>query len=80
MADYNTLNYTEQGGAVTEIGGKLKINGTLELGDGCTITGLPQAANQAASTAATVADLKADFNSLLQKLKTCGLMAADTTD
>jgi hypothetical protein len=77
---YNSKNYTEQGGEVTVIGGKLTVNGTLELGDGCTATGLPQAANQAASTATSVADLKADLNSLLEKLKTCGLMAADTTN
>lgn len=34
-------------------------------------------ANQAASTADTVAKLKADFNTLLAALKTCGLMVAD---
>ena len=35
------------------------------------------AANQAASTASTVADLKTDFNALLTKLKAAGLMVAD---
>jgi len=38
------------------------------------------AANQADSTATTVAGLKDDLNALLAKLKTAGLMEADTTD
>lgn len=67
----STPNYTEQGGAKTVIGG------TLEIKSGATVTGLPQAANQADSTATEVADLKTDFNGLLAKLKTAGLMAAD---
>lgn len=67
----NIPNYTEQGGAKTVIGG------TLEIKSGATVTGLPQAANQADSTATEVADLKTDFNGLLAKLKTAGLMAAD---
>ena len=60
---YNVKNYTEQGGETTVIGG------TLEIKEGASITGLPQAENQADSTASTVADLKSDFNSLLTKLK-----------
>lgn len=35
------------------------------------------AANQADSTATTVADLKTDVNALLAKLKAAGLMVAD---
>jgi len=38
---------------------------------------VPVAANQADSTAADVAGLLADFNALLAKLKTAGLMEAD---
>ncbi len=38
----------------------------------------PKAANQAASTATELADLKTDFNSLLSALKTAGLMEADS--
>ena len=38
----------------------------------------PQAANQADSTATTVAGLKDDFNACLAKLKAAGLMTADT--
>ena len=40
----------------------------------------PQAANQADSTADTVAKLVTDFNGLLDKLKEAGLMAADAAD
>ena len=68
---YNVKNYTEQGGETTVIGG------TLEIKEGASITGLPQAENQADSTATTVADLKSDFNSLLSKLKSSGLMEDD---
>ena len=72
---YNTKNYTEQGGEKTVIGG------TLEIKEGASVTGLPSnftpAANQADSTASDVAGLLADFNTLLAKLKTAGLMAAD---
>lgn len=68
---YNTKNYTEQGGEKTVIGG------TLEIKDGAQINGLPVCANQSASTAATVENLKSDFNSLLSKLKTAGLMEQD---
>lgn len=38
---------------------------------------IPAAENQPASTAESHADLLADFNSLLAKLKAAGLMAAD---
>jgi len=73
---YNTKNYTEQGGEKTVIGG------TLEIKEGASVTGLPSAftpaANQTASTASDVAGLLADFNTLLAKLKTAGLMAKDS--
>ena len=73
---YNTKNYTEQGGEKTVIGG------TLEIKEGASVTGLPSAftpaANQAASTAVDVAGLLTDFNALLAKLKTAGLMAEDS--
>ena len=68
---YNAKNYTEQGGAVTHIGGKLIID------EGGSVEGLPAAANQADSTATTVANLKEDFNALLTKLKAAGIMEAD---
>ncbi|CUL88490.1 conserved hypothetical protein [Listeria monocytogenes] len=73
--DYNTKNYTEQGGDKTVIGG------TLEIKEGATVTGLPSsfipAENQAASTAEDITSLAADFNALLLKLKAAGLMIAD---
>ena len=68
---YNVKNYTEQGGETTVIGG------TLEIKEGASLTGFPQAENQADSTASTIADLKSDFNSLLSKLKSSGLMEDD---
>ena len=69
---YNTKNYTEQGGGVTHIGGKLIID------EGGSVKGLPLAANQEDSAATTVAGLKDDFNALLAKLKDAGLMEADS--
>jgi hypothetical protein len=75
MSEYNAKNYTEQGGEKTVIGG------TLEIKEGASVTGLPSdfspAANQADSTATTIALLTDDFNALLAKLKTAGLMEAD---
>ena len=71
---YNTKNYTEQGGNITHFGGKVIFE------NGCEIEGLPAAANQAASTASTIALLKDDFNALLTKLKASGLMAADAVE
>ena len=84
---YNAKNYAEQGGDVTHIGGQLVIE------EGASVEGLPssalpeateteggavkKAANQADSEASTIATLKDDFNALLLKLKTAGIMAAD---
>mgnify|MGYP000203759207 CR=1 FL=1 len=69
---YNTKNYTEQGGEKTVIGG------TLEIKEGASVTGLPSAINQAASTASNVAEVKDDLNALLIKIKDAGLMIPDT--
>ena len=73
---YNTKNYTEQGGDVTHIGGKLIIE------EGASVEGLlstpPE--NQSDNEATTVVALKEDFNTLLAKLKTAGIMAADESD
>ena len=68
---YTTKNYTEQGGE------KIVIGGTLEIKEGASVTGLPVADNQPASTATTINGLVADFNALLTKLKAAGLMVAD---
>ena len=59
--------------------------GGIKVGDGLSIDsdgvlsadGITPAANQADSTATTIAGLVTDFNALLAKLKTAGLMAAD---
>ena len=73
--DYNTKNYTEQGGD------KTVISGTLEIKEGATVTGLPSSftptENQAPSVAEDITSLVADFNALLLKLQTAGLMEAD---
>ena len=75
MSEYNAKNYTEQGGEKTVIGGM------LEILEGASVTGLPSqftpAENQSDSTATTIAGLVVDFNALLVKLKTAGLMAPD---
>ena len=69
---HNTLNYTEQGGEVTHIGGALVFE------EGAEVEGLPlpftPAAAQEESTATTVTALKEDFNALLVKLKAACLM------
>ena len=79
---YSTKNYTAQGGENTVIGGKLTItsDGEIEIEEGATLTGFPKVANQAASAATTIAELKTDFNALLTKLKAAGLMEADSTN
>ena len=80
--EYNVKNYMAQGGD------RLVIGGTLEIKEGASVTGLPAAAadsagvvvmstNQVASVATDVAALATDFNTLLQKLKAAGIMAAD---
>ena len=77
MSGYNAKNYTEQGGDVTHIGGKLVVE------EGASVEGFPgstPAENQADSAATTVAALKDDFNALLAKLKAAGLMAADSVE
>ncbi len=71
----NVKNYTEQGGEKTVIGG------ILEIEEGGQVIGLPSsftpAAFQSDSTATTIAGLVLDFNALLEKLKSAGLMAAE---
>ena len=78
MSEYNVKNYTEQGGDVTHIGGKLVIE------EGASVEGLPftsgsntPAANQANSEATTIDAFEEHVNSLITKMKTAGLMAAD---
>lgn len=72
---YNTKNYTEQGGDKTVVGGELAVTveGKITF-DG---TELKPAALQTDSTATEISDLVTDFNDLLLKLKTAGLMESE---
>lgn len=67
---YNTKNYTEQGGAITHIGGKVIFD------EGGVLEGslMP---NQAAATGTSGTAAVNAINSLLTKLKNAGLMAGD---
>lgn len=71
----NVKNYAEPGGD------KWVVSGTLELtAEGQLLlsgTPLERAANQADSTATTIADLKTDVNALLAKLQAAGLMESE---
>jgi hypothetical protein len=80
---YNTKNYRQQGGEKTVIGGEVILAATsrLTIEAGAVIEGLSAgaitpASGQADSTAESVADLAADFNALLAKLRSAGLMAS----
>ena len=68
----NVKNYTEQGGDKTVIGGELVITseGKLLFDE----VQVKPCALQADSTATDIVGLVADFNALLTKLKTAGLM------
>ena len=68
---YNAKNYTEQGGEVTHIGGKLVFD------EGGKMAGAGVIPNMAASTAGSNSALKDDFNALLTALKDGGIMAGD---
>ena len=67
---YNAKNYTEQGGAVTHIGGKLVFDGD---NDG----GLLPNMSTADVSSDTIAKVRATLNSLITKLKDAGLMVGD---
>ena len=71
---YNTKNYTEQGGDVTHIGGKLVFD------EGGSISGFPGAANQAIETPGSdsAAKVRTSLNDLITKLKDAGIMIGDT--
>ena len=57
---------------------KIGADGSLYVPAYPTAPEVPEAENQAESTATDIAGLLADFNALLAKLKTAGLMAADS--
>ena len=69
---YNAKNYTEQGGEITHIGGKLVFE------EGGSIAGFPGAANQEPVTGSQVKDVKDAFNALLIGLKNAGIMVPDS--
>lgn len=92
MGEYNTKNYTEQGGDVTHIGGKLIFDegaivegfpggssGSCDVPDATVETrGIVMSAENQAEIATTdMMVLVRAFNSLLTKLKNAGLMAPD---
>lgn len=68
---YNTKNYTEQGGEVTHIGGKLLFDGSTEL------AGFPGVENFTPKTTTTAADIRADLNKLILGMKQVGLIVPD---
>lgn len=81
MNNYNTMNYTAQGGNETVIGGKLtflpgaEVEGLQEL-MGESRTPIARAFPDSAAT--TVAGLKDDFNVLLRHLREAGIIAPST--
>ena len=71
----NVKNYHEQGGKKWVVGGQLEITADGKL----TFQGtqLKPALGQTDSEASTIAALKEDFNALLERLFTAGLMVVD---
>ena len=67
---YNAKNYTEQGGDVTHIGGKLVF-------DGDNGGGLLENISTAAVQSDSVAKVRTTLNSLITQLKNAGLMIGD---
>ena len=69
---YNAKNYTEQGGDVTHIGGKLVFD------EGGSIAGFPGAENFTPKNTNTAADIRSDLNGLITKLKNAGIIIPDS--
>ena len=72
MSEYNAKNYTEQGGDVTHIGGKLIFEEGSKLKGGL----MPNQATEIPGSD-TVSKVRASLNGLLCKLKNAGLMVGD---
>lgn len=66
MSEYNVKNYTEQGGDVTHIGGKIVYD-----------NGLMANMSTADVASDTVAKVRTSLNSLIKNLKNAGLMVGD---
>lgn len=83
---YNAKNYFAHGGGELVIGGKLTFlpGAEVEGADALPATFADaegkQIPNQSKSEATTVAALREDFNDLLNKLKTVGLMVPDASE
>ncbi len=73
MSEYNAKNYTEQGGEVTHIGGKLIFEEGARLKGGI----IPNQPLEPLEND-TVGKVRNSLNILLLKLKDSGLMAGDT--
>ena len=71
MSTHNTKNYTEQGGDVTHIGGKLIIE------EGATVEGLNAIAAKGAAVSDATDDAVTTVNALLASLRTAGIIAAE---
>ena len=72
----NCKNYKTDGGNTWVIGGKLEIEAGAEV-KGLPASSFSQLDKQANSTASDVAGLVTDFNSLLAKLQSAGLMKSE---
>lgn len=83
---YNSKNYFAHGGNELVIGGKLTFLPGAEVESADTLPAAlageetAQIPNQKESEAMTVAALREDFNELLSKLKSVGLMATDAAE
>ena len=62
------------------VAAKIGTDGNLYVPTYPTVPEVPVAVNQAESTAEDITTLLADFNALLEKLKTAGLMAPDAQE
>lgn len=71
MSTYNTKNYTEQGGDVTHIGGKLIIE------EGATVEGINTIAAKGAAVADATDDAVTTVNALLASLRAAGIIATE---
>ena len=64
-------NYTTDGGD------RWVIGGTLEFEEGASLSGFPGAENMTPKETNTAADIRADLNALITKLKNAGVMVPD---
>lgn len=70
--EYNTKNYTEQGGEITAIGGELKI----EAGGKITANGTQAITIADIATGATGTQISVAVNAIIAALKGAGIIAS----